>query len=114
MDNFKLKDYNLADTIVALATFPSPAALGVIKVSGTKAITIVSKIFTPKKDKNLKTVKSYTLHYGWITDKSKVIDEVLVSIMRKPCSYTRQDSVEISSHGGILVINKIISAEFYN
>jgi tRNA modification GTPase len=109
---FKLKDYNLKDTVCAIATFPSKSALGVIKISGKKSLDIVSKIFLPKKKKDIKKAKTYTLHYGWIIDKSKkkevFIDEVLVSIMRAPFSYTREDVVEISSHGGILVLNKIL------
>jgi tRNA modification GTPase len=108
----KLKDYNLKDTICAIATFPSKSALGVIKISGKKSLDIVNKIFIPKKKKDIKKAKTYTIHYGWIVDKSnkkrKFIDEVLVSIMRAPFSYTCEDVVEISSHGGILVLNRIL------
>lgn len=110
-----LEGYNLTDTIAAIATFPSSSALGVIKISGKKAIDIVFRMFVPKKRKNIKRAKSYTLHYGWIVEKtkiknqkSKIIDEVLVSIMKAPRSYTREDVVEVSSHGGILVLNKIL------
>lgn len=109
-----LKDYNLKDTITAIATFPAPAALGVIKISGVSALPVISRIFIPKKKKNIQKVKSYTLHYGWIKEadigqnkKPKIIDEVLVSVMRAPHSYTREDVVEISSHGGIVSLNKI-------
>ncbi len=112
----KLSNYNLSDTIAAIATFPAPAALGVVKISGRKALPIVSKIFLPRGKKNIKKVPTYTLHYGWIIDsafrkkrKNQIIDEVLVSIMRKPYSYTREDVVEISSHGGAVVLNKILS-----
>lgn len=124
MTEFRLKDYNLADTIAAIATFPSKSALGVIKISGRKSLTIISKIFRPSKTKNIRKAKSFTLHYGWIVEKpkskskvryttsdilhTKYIDEVLVSIMRKPHSYTREDVVEISSHGGELVLSKIL------
>lgn len=112
MDQFKLKDYKLADTIVALATFPSPAALGIIKISGKKAVKIISQIFIAKSSKDINKAKTYTLHYGWISQnkaKKNIIDEVLVSLMLKPHSYTKEDVVEISSHGGLLVINKIIT-----
>lgn len=120
MNEFKLKDYKLADTIAAIATFPSKSALGIIKISGEKAISAVSKIFKPAKQKDIKKAKTFTIHYGWITEKSKgksqkskrgkesIIDEVLVSIMRAPNSYTREDVVEISSHGGTVVLNKIL------
>ncbi|MDD5069268.1 MAG: tRNA uridine-5-carboxymethylaminomethyl(34) synthesis GTPase MnmE [Candidatus Omnitrophica bacterium] len=116
-----IKRYNSTDTIAALATFPSKAALGIIKLSGPRALDIVSKVFKPKNKKNLKKVKTYTLHYGWIiescSDKKKaeksdnlpvLLDEVLVSVMRKPHSYTCEDVVEISSHGGVFVVNRIL------
>ena len=107
-DIYRIKDYNTKDTIAAIATFAAKSALGVIKISGRKAIDIVDKIFVAKNKKSLKESKTYTLHYGWIRDNKKVIDEVLVSVMKAPYSYTREDVVEISSHGGILVLNKIL------
>jgi len=85
MQEFKLKDYNLTDTISAIATFPSRSALGIIKISGKKSFAIISKVFKSTKGKDLKRVKTYTLHHGWIIDKDKnPIDEVLVSVMRSP------------------------------
>jgi len=123
MNSFRLRDYKTTDTICAIATFPSRSALGVIKVSGKEALSIVSKIFKPVRCKNLRTVKTFTLHYGWIVDKpqtgkrklkneirnkAKIIDEVLVSVMRKPRSYTTEDVVEISCHGGVIVLNRIL------
>jgi tRNA modification GTPase len=119
---FRLKDYNLDDTIAAIATFPSKSALGIIKISGKHAIDVISKIFLPRKKKNLKKVKTYTLHYGWIINSyqssvissqpkkrtTNIVDEVLISVMRNPYSYTREDVVEISSHGGTFVLNKIL------
>jgi len=117
-----IRGYDTKHTIAAIATFPSTAALGIIKVSGKDALSIVRRIFLPKnKNKDIKKAKSYTLHYGWIVQpsesrsrtvktkrESKIIDEVLISIMRSPYSYTREDVVEISSHGGILILNKIL------
>lgn len=114
---FNLKDYNTSDTIAAIATFPSKSALGVIKISGRNALRIISKIFIPKGKKDIKKVKTYTLHYGWIVDKGtgpkaqgrdNMVDEVLVSVMRAPHTYTREDVVEISSHGGVYVLNKLM------
>ena len=114
MHTFRLKNYNLKDTIAAIATFPSRSALGVVRISGSKSLDIVSRIFKPKHNKKLKKVKTYTLHYGWIVEKTRgkkeypVIDEVLVGLMRAPHSFTCEDVVEISCHGGIIVLNKIL------
>lgn len=115
MNTFKLKDYNLKDTIAAIATFPSRSALGVIRISGKKSLSIAYRIFRPKKEKDIRKAKTYTLHYGWVIEKTgrekkrfTVIDEVLVAVMRAPYSYTREDVVEISCHGGIIVLNKIL------
>ncbi|UCC95549.1 MAG: tRNA uridine-5-carboxymethylaminomethyl(34) synthesis GTPase MnmE [Candidatus Omnitrophota bacterium] len=120
MQEFRLKDYNVKDTIAAIATPVSKAALGIIRISGRDTFPIITQIFVPKKKKDLKSAKTHTLHYGWITDKPKtpnhkpktefIVDEVLVSLMHKPSSYTGQDMVEISSHGGVLVLNKILEA----
>lgn len=116
MKEFSLKNFNSKDTIAAIATFPSKAALGVIKISGRKSLDIVSNIFLPKKKKNIKKVRTHTLHYGWIAENKNgkkredysFIDEVLISVMRAPHTYTREDVVEISSHGGLLVLNNIL------
>ncbi|MCF7874309.1 MAG: tRNA uridine-5-carboxymethylaminomethyl(34) synthesis GTPase MnmE [Candidatus Omnitrophica bacterium] len=118
MSEFNLKDYKISDTITAIATAPSKAALGVVKISGKKSLSILDKIFVPKNKKDIKKVKNFTLHYGWIINspKSKVqslkseriVDEVLVSIMKAPHSYTTEDVVEVSSHGGVLVLNQIV------
>ncbi len=118
-----MKGYNTKYTIAAIATYPSVSALGVIKISGEKAIAAVKRIFVPKdKNKDLAKVKSYTLHYGWIvqpraagsrsgfsySSQTGVIDEVLVSVMRAPHSYTREDVLELSAHGGVVILNKIL------
>ena len=120
MREFRLKDYKLGDTIAAIATFPGKSALGVAKISGPKALAIAVKIFKPYRKKNVKEVKTHTLHYGWIVDKGKgkrikagggkkeIVDEVLLSVMRKPSTYTKEDVIEISSHGGVAVVNKIL------
>ncbi|MFH1504855.1 MAG: tRNA uridine-5-carboxymethylaminomethyl(34) synthesis GTPase MnmE [Candidatus Omnitrophota bacterium] len=124
--NFRIKDYKLEDTIAAPATFASKSALGVVKISGKKALMIISQIFQPRQNKDIRKVKTFTLHYGWIVDRERrmkgegrrtknkkteaieVVDEVLVSVMRAPGSYTKEDVVEISSHGGSTVLNKIL------
>jgi len=127
IDKLKIKGYNLNDTIAAIATFPSRSALGIIKLSGKQSLAIIKKIFKPARNKNISKVQTHTLHYGWIVDKQirikdkgkrkkekrergkeKVVDEVLVSVMRRPHSYTREDVVEISSHGGAVVLSSIL------
>ncbi|MCM8831659.1 MAG: tRNA uridine-5-carboxymethylaminomethyl(34) synthesis GTPase MnmE [Candidatus Omnitrophica bacterium] len=113
MQVFKLKDYKTVDTIVALSTYPATAAIGLIRVSGKKAIKIFSEIFLSKEIKNFKNIESHKLYYGFIVDEKrrsdyKIIDEVLVAIMKKPHSYTKEDVVEINCHGNPLIINKII------
>ncbi len=121
MSQPNLKDYRLADTIAAVATPVSKSALGVVKLSGTKSLAILDKIFIPKNKKKIKKQKSFTLHYGWIARQNKglkskgcqgreAIDEVLVSLMKAPRSYTAEDVVEISSHGGVVVLNQILES----
>ena len=92
------------DTIAQVSTALANNAISIIKVSGAQAISIVSKVFS----KNLKDVKSHTVHYGFIKDKDTIIDEVLVSVFRSPKSFTAEDVVEINCHGGIFVTNKVL------
>ncbi|MCD6362771.1 MAG: tRNA uridine-5-carboxymethylaminomethyl(34) synthesis GTPase MnmE [Synergistetes bacterium] len=97
------------DTIAALATPWGEGGVAILKVSGPDAIDIVSKIFRGKK-KNLKTMKTYQMAYGYIVDPltGLEIDEVIVSLMKAPYSYTREDVVEINCHGGTLVARQIL------
>ena len=95
----------MEDTICAISTAPGIGAISVIRLSGKDAISIVSKLFHGKK---LTNVKSHTINYGFIYDKNEKIDEVLVSIMKAPKTYTKEDIVEINTHGGISVTNKIL------
>jgi tRNA modification GTPase len=98
------------DTIVALATAPGIGAIAVIRLSGPKAIEIADKLFTSKKgkQKSLTVVKSHTLHYGTITENGNLVDEVLISLMRSPNTYTGEDIVEVSCHGSVYIQQKII------
>ena len=94
------------DTICAIATSQGVGAISIIRVSGEEAIQIVSKIF---KGNNLNEVLSHTINYGKIIDKSgNVIDEVLVSVMKAPRTFTAEDTVEINTHGGIAPTNKVL------
>ena len=101
------------DTIAAIATALSDAGLSIVRVSGEEAIEIVNRIFYTISDKKiLSNVESHTIHYGFIKDPvdQKTIDEVMVSVMKGPKSYTREDTVEISCHGGVLVTKKVLEA----
>ncbi len=95
------------DTIVALATPHGIAAIGVIRLSGIKAIEIVNELF-PSKD--LHAQNSHTLHVGFLKDKEKILDEVVIGLFKSPRSYTGEDVVEISSHGSPFVQEQIIRA----
>lgn len=97
---------DLQDTIVALATPQGVGAIGVIRLSGKEAINICNTIF---KGKDLTKVDSHTIHFGTIRDQNNVIiDEVLVSVFIAPKSFTKEDVIEISTHGSPYIINKII------
>lgn len=100
----------LYDTIAAIATPISPGGIGIIRISGQNSLSILDKIFIFKnKNKKLSDISSHTLNYGYIIDKNnQVIDEVLVSIMIAPNSYTKENVVEINAHGGVVVVQKIL------
>lgn len=95
------------DTIAAIATFPGNSGINIIRISGDSALSIAKKIFV-KKNKNTDLKPRY-LHYGFIVDKNnKIIDEVLVSYMKGPNTYTKEDVVEINCHGGVISAKKIL------
>ncbi len=96
------------DTIASISTALSPAGIGIIRVSGEEAVKIVDKIFISKSNIKLEQRKTHTLNYGHIVDGEKVVDEVLVSVMKGPRSYTAEDVVEINSHGSILNLQFIL------
>lgn len=98
------------DTIAAISTgTTNNSGIGIIRISGKNAIVIADKIFSMKKsDKCLVHCKSHTIHYGNIVDKGKVIDEVLLMLMKAPNTYTREDVVEINCHGGLLVLSSVL------
>lgn len=93
------------DTICAIATSQGVGAIAIIRISGEDSIKIVNKIF---KGKDLEKVESHTINYGHITDGDKIIDEVLVSVMKAPKTFTAEDTVEINTHGGISPTNKVL------
>ncbi|MDE6567011.1 MAG: tRNA uridine-5-carboxymethylaminomethyl(34) synthesis GTPase MnmE [Lachnospiraceae bacterium] len=97
------------DTIAAIATAVSDSGIGIIRVSGENAIEAVDGLYRSKGNKKrLSAVKSHTIHYGFIFDDEELLDEVMVAVMKAPNTYTREDTVEIDCHGGILVINRIL------
>ena len=99
------------DTIAAISTAQGVGAISIIRVSGPKAFEIVSKIFSNKK---FKEAPSHTIHYGFIVDNGKKIDEVLVSEMCAPKTFTCEDVAEINAHGGIMTTNEILELLLVN
>lgn len=95
------------DTIAAISTPLGEGAIGIVRLSGTDSFTIAQKIF---KGKDLNSVASHTLNYGHIVDpdKDEILDEVMVGAMRSPKTFTREDIIEINTHGGIAVTNEIL------
>ncbi|MBF0779273.1 tRNA uridine-5-carboxymethylaminomethyl(34) synthesis GTPase MnmE [Streptococcus cuniculi] len=95
------------DTIAAISTPLGEGAIGIVRLSGSKAIEIANSVF---KEKNLAEVASHTIHYGHILDPVThiVVDEVMVSVMKAPKTFTRENIVEINTHGGIAVTNEIL------
>ena len=100
----------MEDTIAAISTALGVGAISIIRVSGPDAINIVDKIF----DRDLLKVKSHTIHYGHIIDNKQIIDEVLVSVMKAPKTFTTEDIVEINTHGGISATNKVLELVLTN
>lgn len=94
----------MSDTICAISTALGVGAISIIRVSGDEAIDIVNKIF----DKDLTKKESHTINYGHIVYKGEIIDEVMVSIMKSPKTFTKEDTIEINSHGGVAVTNKVL------
>ena len=98
------------DTIAAVATALSNSGIGIIRVSGNDAVPIVNTLFKNiKRQPLLENMNSHTIQYGFIVnDQDEIVDEVMVSLMKAPRSFTTEDTVEINCHGGVLMINKIL------
>jgi len=92
------------DTIAAISTAQGVGAISIVRISGDEALEIVNKIF----DQDIYKYKSNTINYGHIIEDNKIIDEVLVSVFLAPKTYTKEDIIEINTHGGISVTNKIL------
>lgn len=101
--------YNQNNTIAAISTAQGVGGIGTIRVSGSHSIAIVEKIFSPLSQKSILSAKGYTAHYGHILNElGEIIDEVVVTIFRAPKSYTGEDVVEISCHGGLYITKSVL------
>lgn len=96
------------DTIAAISTPRGEGGIGIVRISGDEALLILKKIFKTKSKKDVFNLKTYTINYGHIYDGNKLVDEVLVSVMRAPTTYTKEDIVEINCHGGYVVTQKVL------
>lgn len=98
------------DTICAIGTRTGESAIGIVRLSGKDAIRIADRIFVSNNKKTVNKMSSYTITYGYIIDKNKdLVDQVILSVMKAPKSYTREDVVEINCHGGIVATNKVLN-----
>jgi len=100
------------DTIAAISTPPGEGGIGIIRLSGRLSVEIASVIFSPAKDGiQVNSFESHRLYYGYILEPStgERVDEVLLSVMRAPATYTREDIVEINSHSGVIILKKILN-----
>jgi len=105
---------NPEDTISAISTAQGEGGIGIVRISGRRALAIANKIFVPIGKKEAVDFKSYTMHYGKICEGAKIIDEVILTVMRKPKSYTREDVVEINCHGSIVALRKVLDLTLNN
>lgn len=99
------------DTIVAISSAVGVGAISIVRLTGDESIDIVNKCF---KGKNLSKCKSHTIHYGHIYDDGEVVDEVMVTVLRAPKTYTKEDVVEINCHGGAYITQKILEVILKN
>jgi len=98
----------LNDTIAAVSTPVGEGGIGIVRLSGERALSIADEIFLSKNGTMPSEARTYTTHYGRVTDGKRPIDEVILTVMRAPKSYTKEDIVEINCHGGILPLKKIL------
>ena len=100
------------ETIAAISTGMSNSGIGIIRISGEEAFEVIDRIYKGKEV--LSKVQSHTIHYGYIVDGEETIDEVLVSIMRAPRTFTGEDTVEINCHGGVYVVKRVLDTVLRN
>lgn len=98
----------LFDTIAAISTPRGEGGIGIVRISGDSAIEIAEKIFRPISGKKVSELRNFSINYGHIYDGDTMIDEVMVSVMKAPKTYTKEDIIEINCHGGLVVTEKIL------
>lgn len=97
------------DTIAAISTAVSSSGIGIIRISGKEAVTVADKVYrSPSCKKRLKEQPSHTIHYGYVYDGEELVDEVLVTLMKAPRSFTAEDTVEINCHGGVYAMKRVL------
>lgn len=102
-------------TIAAISTAMSASGIGIVRISGEDAMNVIARIYRSKNGrKNIKEVKTHTIHYGYIYDGDETVDEVLVMIMRGPKTYTGEDTVEIDCHGGVYAMKRVLETVLKN
>lgn len=99
---------SLNDTIAAISTPIGQGGIGIVRISGKDAIKIAARVFVSKDKKSPAQFKTYTMHYGRVMDGAQVIDEAILTLMRSPRSYTREDVVEINCHAGLVALRKVL------
>ncbi|MDD5560921.1 MAG: tRNA uridine-5-carboxymethylaminomethyl(34) synthesis GTPase MnmE [Candidatus Omnitrophica bacterium] len=105
---------NFNDTIAAISTAVGEGAVGIVRLSGPQALAIADAVFSGKKGLRPSQFKTYTMHYGRIVYAGQVLDEVILTVMRAPYSYTREDVVEINCHGGIVALHRVLDSVLEN
>lgn len=109
-----MKNINLSDTIAAIATAVGDSGIGIVRMSGKDALPVADKIFVSRGQKIPSAFKTYTTHYGWVVSGQNIIDEVILTVMRSPRSYTKEDVVEINCHGGIVPLRRVLELVLEN
>lgn len=104
-----------SDTIAAIATAMTSSGIGIVRISGKDALTVIDKIYKSKSGKKkISECNSHTIHYGYIYDGEEVVDEVMILLMKAPNTYTREDTIEIDCHGGVYVMKRILETVIKN
>lgn len=102
------------ETIAAIATSLSESGISIIRISGNEALEVADRMIITKNGKKVSDFKSHTIHYAHVIDEDNIIDEVMVSFMKAPHSFTAEDTVEINCHGGVLVTKKVLQLVLRN
>ena len=101
-------------TIAAISTALGSSGIGIVRISGERAVEVADRVFRSPSGKRLADCPSHTIHYGYIYDGDQMIDEVLAMLMRGPHSFTTEDTVEFDCHGGVYVVKRVLDAVLRN